>query len=122
MKVIKSKKDYQGYAQQVIEKLLKADNDLLLFFNILDDNKRRIPLISIIDDLKPLYRVTAKSIIKLNSYLKKYNIEIVTDTVIIKQTNPMIQLAEPYYPKDYKSNSKPVTIYNRKHLPMIIEV
>lgn len=93
---VKVKRNYEGYAEQVIAKLIKSDTEHKLFFNILNDKSIQVPLISIQDDLKPLYRVTKKSISYLNKLFKKYKIEIITDSKSIKRLVPSIQMNEPY--------------------------
>jgi hypothetical protein len=108
---VKVKKNYQGYGEQVIAKLIKSDTEHKLFFNILSDKPLQIPLISIQDELKPLYRVTKKSINYLNKLLKKYKIMIITDTKAIQKINPTIQLNEPFR-CHLRTNGKPITIYH----------
>lgn len=115
MTIVKSqdkrlKVNYDGYAQQVIARLLEHDkHNLRLFFNILQDTKT-VKLSAIVYQLKPLYRITPKSIKELNKYFKKYKIQIQYDTDKKSQAkNTMIQSRDVYTTKDYL-NGKPIII------------
>lgn len=117
---VKAKKNYEGYAEQVIAKLIKSDTGHRIFFNILSDKQIKIPLVSIQDELKPLYRVTEKSIKYFNKLLAKYKITIDQNAKINPKTSRPIVTNDIYMPRGYRQHGKPITIYNRKHLPMVV--
>ena len=117
---VKSKKNYDSNARELVWKLQKADQDLRLFFNILSDVKK-IKLSGIHDKLKFLYPINKASLKSLNHMLAKFKIQIINDaTKKAMSKNPMIQSNDIYLPEGYRANSKPITIYNRRHLPMVI--
>lgn len=118
-KVKKTK--YQGYAEQVINRLIKQDTKHRLFFNILSDKQIKIPLQQIETELRVLYRITDKSIKYLNKLLAKYKITIDVNAKVNPVTLRPIVTSDIYLPEGYRANSKPITIYNRNHLPMRID-
>ena len=118
---VKKTKAYEGYAEQVINRLIKQDTQYRLFFNILSDKQIKIPLQQIENELRPLYRVTEKSIKYLNKLLAKYKIHIDYHAKVNPVTLRPIVTNDIYMPTGYRSNGKPITIYNSKHLPMRID-
>ena len=117
---VKKTKVYEGYAEQVINRLIKQDTQYRLFFNILSDKKLTIPLSQIESELRPLYRITDKSIKYLNKLLAKYKINIDVNAKVNPKTLRPIVTNDIYLPKGYRQNGKPITIYSRNHLPMVI--
>ena len=117
---VKKTKVYEGYAEQVLNRLIKHDTEHKLFFNILSDKKLTIPLSQIENELRPLYRITEKSIKYLNKLLTKYKITIDVNAKVNPKTLRPIVTNDIYLPEGYRANSKPITIYNRNHLPMVI--
>jgi hypothetical protein len=117
---VKKTKVYEGYAEQVINRLIKQDTQYRLFFNILSDKKLVIPLQQIESELRTLYHITEKSIKYLNKLLAKYKITIDVNAKVNPVTLRPIVTSDVYLPEGYRSNDKPITIYSRNHLPMVI--
>ena len=104
---VKSKKNYDSNARELVWKLQKADTQLKLFFNILSDAKK-IKLSEIHDKLKFLYPINKASLKSLNHMLAKFKIQIINDTTKKAMSkNPMIQSNDIYLPEGYRSNGKP---------------
>ena len=93
---VKSKKNYDSNARELVWKLQKADTQLKLFFNILSDAKK-IKLSEIHDKLKFLYPINKASLKSLNHMLAKFKIQIINDTTKKAMSkNHNIQTNEPY--------------------------
>ena len=117
---VKKNKNYSYHASQVINKLLASDVKLQLFFNILEPTIHKVNINLIREYLKELYPVNKDSIKDLNKLLSKYKIIIEDKPLTVNpQTALPIQTRDIYRPRGYARHGKPITIYSRKHLPMI---
>jgi hypothetical protein len=115
------KKNYSHLAGNLMMKLLASDVKLQLLFNVVNiDGVRKVNLNSIRDELKNLYPVNKDSVRDLNVLLKKYKVQIEDKPLKVNpQTALPIQTRDIYRPRGYARDGKPITIYSRKHLPMI---
>jgi hypothetical protein len=114
-------KNYSYHASQVINKLLASDQSLKLFFNILEPTIHKVNINLIREYLKELYPVNKDSIKDLNKLLSKYKIIIEDKPLTVNPyTLRPIKSNDVYMPKGYRQHSKPITIYNVKHLPTVI--
>ncbi len=114
-------KNYSYHAGQLINKMLKQDTNLKLFFNILEPKQTKVNINLIRDSLKELYPVNKDSIKDLNKLLSKYKIIIEDKPLTVNPyTLRPIKSNDIYLPSEYRTNSKPVTIYSKAHLPMVI--
>jgi hypothetical protein len=115
------KKNSSHLAGNLMMKLLASDVKLQLLFNVVNiDGVRKVNLNSIRDELKNLYPVNKDSVRDLNVLLKKYKVQIEDKPLKVNpQTALPIQTRDIYRPRGYARHGKPITIYSRKHLPMI---
>ena len=114
------KKNYSHLAGNLMMKLLASDQSLKLFFNILEPTIHKVNINLIREYLKELYPVNKDSIKDLNKLLSKYKIIIEDKPLTVNpQTALPIQTRDIYRPRGYARHGKPITIYSRKHLPMI---
>jgi hypothetical protein len=101
--------------------LLASDQSLKLFFNILEPTIHKVNINLIREYLKELYPVNKDSIKDLNKLLSKYKIIIEDKPLTVNPyTLRPIKSNDVYMPKGYRQHSKPITIYNVKHLPTVI--
>lgn len=118
---VKKSKNYNHLAGNLMMKLLKQDDKLKLFFNILEPKPKQININLIREYLQELYPVNKDSIKDLNSLLKKYKVQIEDKPLKINPiTLRTIKSNDIYLPSEYRTNSKPITIYSKAHLPMVI--
>ena len=119
---VKKSKNYNHLAGNLMMKLLASDVKLQLLFNVVNiDGVRKVNLNSIRDELKNLYPVNKDSVRDLNVLLKKYKVQIEDKPLTVNPyTLRPIKSNDIYMPKGYRQHSKPITIYNVKHLPTVI--
>ena len=112
----------QGHGiEYLIDRLHQQDKksgNLLMFSHVFSGNKKTVYLENIIDIIKTVndYHAPSKSYLQaLSKKLKWYNVHLT------HKPESKIQNNDVYMPKGYKANGKPITIYNRNHLPMRID-
>lgn len=121
-KIKKSKKNYDHLASSLVIRLLKSDDSLKLFFNILEQKIQKVNIQEIKDILKEVYPINKDSIKSLNTMLKKYKVIIEDKPLKVNpKTSLPIQTRDVYIPLGYRQHGKPTTIYNRNHLPVLVQ-
>ena len=96
----------------------KRSGNLVMYRHLFSGCKKTVYLENIIDIIKTVndYHVPSKSYLKsLAAKLKLYNI------TLTHKPESKIQNNDVYMPKGYKANGKPITIYSKAHLPMVID-
>ena len=118
---VKSGKKRQGHGiEYLIDRLHRADKksgNLLMFTHLFSGSKKTVYVENIVNMIKTVndYHAPSKSYLKsLAAKLKLYNI------TLTHKPESKIQNNDVYMPKGYKANGKPITIYSKLHLPMVI--